>query len=396
MSVAGPGVAQEVAALAAELAAITTRPWTVMEVCGGQTHAIVRWGLDQLLPPGLQLLHGPGCPVCVTPAATIDAALALARRPEVILASYGDMLRVPGSVPGDDLLGVRAAGGAVQLLTAPEQAIALARAHPDRQVVFLAVGFETTAPATALLARQARALAIANLSILGAHVRVVPAMEAILADALPVGPQPESLAEGRVDGFLAAGHVATVMGIAELEELAQRRALPVVVTGFEPQELLRGLLACVRRLEAGQPGLENAYGQVVRPQGNPAARALLAEVFTMIDRPWRGLGVIPGGGLALAPAWAELDAERRFCLAPAQNPAQCAPAAPAAPGAQEPPNPCIAALVLQGRARPDQCPAFGSACTPERPLGAPMVSSEGACAAWFRYRPAVERFASTP
>ena len=213
---------------------------------------------------------------------------------------------------------------------------------------------------------------------------VVPAMEAILADALPVGPQPESLAEGRVDGFLAAGHVATVMGTAELEELAQRRALPVVVTGFEPQELLRGLLACVRRLEAGQPGLENAYGQVVRPQGNPAARALLAEVFTVIDRPWRGLGVIPGGGLALAPSWAELDAERRFCLAPAQNPAQ------------EPPNPCIAALVLQGRAHPDQCPAFGSACTPERPLGAPMVSSEGACAAWFRYRPAVERFASTP
>jgi hydrogenase expression/formation protein HypD len=385
VSVAGPGaagsgVAQEVAALVAELAAITTRPWTVMEVCGGQTHAIVRWGLDQLLPPGLQLLHGPGCPVCVTPAATIDAALALARRPEVILASYGDMLRVPGSLPGEDLLAVRAAGGAVQLLTAPSQAIELALAHPERQVVFLAVGFETTAPATALLARQARALAIANLSILGALVRVVPAMEAILAG-------------GHVDGFLAAGHVATVMGTGELEELAQRRALPVVVTGFEPQELLRGLLACVRRLEAGQPGLENAYGQVVRPQGNPAARALLAEVFTVIDRPWRGLGVISGGGLALAPAWAELDAERRFCLSAAQNPAQFAPAAQAA---QEPPNPCIAALVLQGRARPDQCPAFGTACTPEHPLGAPMVSSEGACAAWFRYRPAVERFASTP
>ena len=368
---AGAGGAAAVAELVAELAAITTRPWSVMEVCGGQTHAIVRWGLDQLLPPGLQLLHGPGCPVCVTPAATIDAALALARRPEVILASYGDMLRVPGSVPGDDLLGVRAAGGAVQLLTAPEQAIALARAHPDRQVVFLAVGFETTAPATALLARQARALAIANLSILGAHVRVVPAMEAILI-------------EGHVDGFLAAGHVATVMGTAELEELAQRGALPVVVTGFEPQELLRGLLACVRRLEAGQPGLDNAYGQVVRPQGNPAARALLAEVFTVVDRPWRGLGVIPGGGLALAPDWAELDAERRFCLSAAQG---AAAAAPTAPAAQEPPNPCIAARVLQGRARPDQCPAFGNACTPERPLGAPMVSSEGACAAWHRYRP---------
>ena len=388
--VAGSGVAQEVAALAAELAAITTRPWTVMEVCGGQTHAIVRWGLDQLLPPGLELLHGPGCPVCVTPASTIDAALALARRPEVILASYGDMLRVPGSVPGDDLLGVRAAGGDVQLLTAPQQAIALARAHPQRQVVFLAVGFETTAPATALLARQARALAIPNLSILAAHVRVVPAMEAILADALPDGPQAGPLAAGRVDGFLAAGHVATVMGTAELHALARRRALPVVVTGFEPVDLLRGLLACVRRLEAGQPGLANAYGQVVRPQGNPAAQALLAEVFTVVDRPWRGLGVIPAGGLALAPAWAAFDAEQRFA---AKLAASATPPAPAEAAPEASPDPCIAALVLQGRARPHHCPAFGSTCTPEHPLGAPMVSSEGACAAWFRYRPAQRRSA---
>ena len=359
----------EVRELAAELAAITTRPWTLMEVCGGQTHAIVRWGLDQLLPAELRLIHGPGCPVCVTPAATIDAALELARRPEVILASYGDMLRVPGSHPGDDLLAVRAAGGAVRLLTAPGQAIELAVSQPERQVVFLAVGFETTAPATALLARQARTLGLANLSILCAHVRVTPAMEAILT-----APDSGAMPGDRVQGFLAAGHVAAVMGTAELASLADRQGLPVVVTGFEPAELLRGLLSCVRRLEAGRPGLENAYGQVVRPAGNPAARALLAEVFTVVDRPWRGFGVIRGGGLDLAPAFTELDALRRFGLP--------------GPGAQEPPGACIAGRILQGRATPVQCPAFGRDCTPEHPLGAPMVSSEGACAAWFRYRPA--------
>jgi hydrogenase expression/formation protein HypD len=349
--------------LAAELAAITTRPWTLMEVCGGQTHAIVRWGLDQLLPPGMRLIHGPGCPVCVTPAATIDAALQLARRPEVILCSYGDMLRVPGSASGDDLLGVRAGGGDVRLLTSPLQAIELALAHPERQVVFLAVGFETTAPATALLARQALALGLANLSLLVAHVRVAPAMAAILADPA-----------NRVQGFLAAGHVGSVMGLPELEAISARYRVPVVVTGFEPADLLRGLLACVRRLEAGRPGLENAYGQVVRAEGNPAARALLAEVFTVVDRPWRGLGVIPGGGLDLASAYAELEARRRFGLE--------------GPVGDEERGPCIAGQVLQGRATPDQCPAFGRDCTPEHPLGAPMVSSEGACAAWFRYRPA--------
>jgi hydrogenase expression/formation protein HypD len=352
------------ARLAAELTAITTRPWTLMEVCGGQTHAIVRWGLDQLLPPGLQLIHGPGCPVCVTPAATIDAALRLARRPEVVLASYGDMLRVPGSVPGDDLLGARAAGAAVRLITAPQEAIALARSHPDRQVVFLAVGFETTAPATALLARQARALGLLNLSLLCAHVRVPPAMDAILAAP-----------DNAVQGFLAAGHVAAVMGTAELEELAHRHRVPVVVSGFEPADLLRGVLACVQRLEAGQAGLENAYGRVVRGEGNPQAQALLAEVFTVVDRPWRGLGLIPGGGLDLAPAFADLDARRRFGLDGL--------------GEKEEGGPCIAGRILQGRASPDQCQAFGRECTPEHPLGAPMVSSEGACAAWFRYRPAV-------
>jgi hydrogenase expression/formation protein HypD len=360
---------EEVAALASELAALASRPWTLMEVCGGQTHAIVRWGLDQLLPPGVRLIQGPGCPVCVTPAATIDAALELARREEVILASYGDMLRVPGSVPGDDLLGVRAAGGAVRLVTAPQEAIALARAHPDRQVVFLAVGFETTAPATALLARQARALGLGNLSILAAHVRVPPAMAAILTSS-----DPEAAAGDRVQGFLAAGHVAAVMGTAELEELANRHGVPVVVSGFEPAHLLRGVLACVRRLEAGRAGLENAYGQVVRGKGNPQAQALLAEVFTVVDRPWRGLGLIQGGGLDLAPAFADLDARRRFGLDGL--------------GEEQERGPCIAGRILQGRASPEECPAFGRECTPEHPLGAPMVSSEGACAAWFRYRPA--------
>jgi hydrogenase expression/formation protein HypD len=354
---------------AAELAAIATRPWTLMEVCGGQTHAIVRWGLDQLLPPGLRLIHGPGCPVCVTPAATIDAALQLARQPGVILCSYGDMLRVPGSAAGNDLLGARAAGGDVRLLTSPLQAIDLARQHPERQVVFLAVGFETTAPATALLARQALALELSNLSLLVAHVRVVPAMAAILAD-------PAS----RVQGFLAAGHVGAVMGLAELEALVAAHRVPVVVSGFTPPELMAGLLACVRQLEAGRAAVENAYGQVVRPAGNPAAQRLLTEVFAVVDQPWRGLGLIPGGGLALRDPYRRLDALERF------GPAEALAAVGSATGAAA--NPCISGPILRGLASPPDCLAFGRACTPEHPLGAPMVSSEGACAAYHRYRAA--------
>jgi hydrogenase expression/formation protein HypD len=362
------GAVAEVAELAAALAATATRPWTLMEVCGGQTHAIVRWGLDQLLPPGVRLIHGPGCPVCVTPAATIDAALRLARRPEVILCSYGDMLRVPGSASGDDLLGVRAGGGDVRLLTSPLQAIALARQHPERQVVFLAVGFETTAPATALLARQALQLGLANLALLVAHVRVAPAMAAILADPA-----------NRVQGFLAAGHVGTVMGLPELEAIRARYRVPVVVTGFAPPELMAGLLACVRQLEAGRAAVENAYGRVVRPEGNRAAQALMAEVFAVVDQPWRGLGVLPASGLALRAPYRRLDARERFEL-DAGAPA-CGPAAGATA------TPCISGQILRGLASPPQCPAFGGACTPEHPLGAPMVSSEGACAAYYRYRP---------
>jgi hydrogenase expression/formation protein HypD len=430
-------VAAAVAELAAELAAVTTRPWTLMEVCGGQTHAILRWGLDQLLPPGLRLIHGPGCPVCVTPAATLDAAQALARRPEVILCSYGDMLRVPGS-GGSSLLTARAAGADVRLITAPIEALELARAHPRRQVVMLAVGFETTAPATALLARRALAEGLANLAILTAHVRVAPAMEALLA------PETDPAAAPAVQGFLAAGHVCAVVGTDELRQRISARGVPVVVTGFEPLDLLRGVLACVRQLEAGQAALLNAYPRAVREGGNPAARALLEEVFAVVDRPWRGLGMIAGGGLALRGPFAALEARRRFGLpededraaaaaapapatatatatatdalavaaqtaAPAAAASAAVPAAaptdpppPAPPLPQTPPpadraaladndpgdDPCIAGAILRGRALPSQCPAFGRRCTPEHPLGAPMVSSEGACAAYHRYRSA--------
>ena len=380
-----------------------------MEVCGGQTHAILRWGLIQLLPPGLRLIHGPGCPVCVTPAATIDAALALARRPGVILCSYGDMLRVPGST-ATSLLALRAEGADVRLLTSPLQALAIARAHPHREVVFFAVGFETTAPATALLARCARSEGLANLSLLTAHVRVAPAMEVLLQPAAG-SPPPQTTAcvsvpapISAVQGFLAAGHVCGVIGTAELQELVERRSLPVVVSGFGPLELMRAILACVRLLEAATPRLLNAYGPVVRPEGNPAARALLEEVFEVVDQPWRGLGLIPGGGLALRESYAAtLDAGRRF---PLPGGFGCAPEITASPGpgpfASPPgvnpslcrgpdpasaPGPCIAAVILRGQATPLQCPAFGRGCTPEHPLGAPMVSGEGACAAYHQYRP---------
>ncbi|MEN9877646.1 MAG: protein required for maturation of hydrogenase [Cyanobacteriota bacterium] len=351
------------ARLAQQLAATVSQPWTLMEVCGGQTHAIVRSGLDQLLPPGLRLIHGPGCPVCVTPAATIDAALELATRPGLTLCSYGDMLRVPGSDPaGGDLLQQRAAGGDVRLLTSPLQALAIAQAHPQRQVVFLAVGFETTAPATALLARQALALKISNLSLLLAHVRVPPAMEAII-----------TAPGNQVQGFLAAGHVCSVMGISELELLVHHHQLPVVVTGFEPLELMQGLLHCVQLLEAGTPRVLNAYKRVVRDGGNPTAQALVEQVFELAPQTWRGLGALPASGLALRPPYHQLDARRRFQLGPASK--------------GESDNPCISGLILQGQKNPVDCPAFGKGCRPEHPLGAPMVSSEGACAAYHHYRP---------
>lgn len=354
-----------------------------MEVCGGQTHAIARWGLERLLPPGLRLLHGPGCPVCVTPASTLETALALALEPGVTLATYGDMLRVPAGaalapgVPAPSLQTVRAAGGTVQILTSPLQALALAEANPHRQVVWLAVGFETTAPATALLIRQAWERGIGNLSILNAHVRVGPAMALIGAD-------PAS----RVQGFLAAGHVAAVLGTEELESLERRRQ-PVVVSGFTAEALLRGVLACVALLEraagAGDrsPGVvANAYPQVVRPGGNPRAQALLAEVFEPADGVWRGLGLIPSGVLALRPPYRSLEARQRFgLLEPKASEEACSSWCPTTQ-----PESCRSGAVLRGQLRPDDCPSFGKACTPLTPLGAPMVSSEGACAAYYRYR----------
>jgi hydrogenase expression/formation protein HypD len=340
------------------LRTIVTRPWTLMEVCGGQTHAIVRYGIDELLPPQITLIHGPGCPVCVTPVSILDRAFRLARRPEVVFASFGDMLRVPGSA--DDLLRVRAAGGDVRIVYSPLDAIAIAEQERDRQVVFFAVGFETTAPANAMAVQLAAKKRLANFSLLVAQVRVPPALEAIL-DA----------PECRVQAFLAAGHVCTVMGTAEYEPLSRRYGVPVVVTGFEPLDLLQGVAMAVRQLEEGRADVEIQYARVVRPEGNRVARGAVEEVFEVVDREWRGLGPIARSGFRLRERYAAFDAERRF--------------ADDTRASREDPE-CQAGLVLQGRKRPQECPAFGGRCTPEHPLGAPMVSSEGACAAYYLYR----------
>jgi hydrogenase expression/formation protein HypD len=349
----------EVGRLAERVLARTSRPWTLMEVCGGQTHSILAGGLDALLAPRIALLHGPGCPVCVTPLETLDRALALAALPSLALCSFGDMLRVPGSA--GDLLGARARGADVRVVYSPLDAVALAERSPELRVVFLAVGFETTAPGVAAAARLARARGLGNFFLLVSHVRVPPALEAICADP-----------GARVDAFLAAGHVCTVMGTAEYEPLAARHRIPIVVTGFEPVDLVQGVALAVAQLEAGEARVEIQYRRAVRPEGNPAARALVEEVFEVVDRPWRGIGVVPGGGLALRPAWAAFDAERLYPEIAAEAPPE--------------PAECRAGDVLRGALRPPACPAFGTRCTPERPLGAPMVSSEGACAAYFRYR----------
>jgi hydrogenase expression/formation protein HypD len=338
-----------------------TRRWTLMEVCGGQTHSILESGLDALVAERVELLHGPGCPVCVTPLETLDRAVELAARPEVVLCSFGDMLRVPGS--RGDLLAARARGGDVRVVYSPLDAARLAEREPGRAVVFLAVGFETTAPAVAGAARWALDRGLGNFFLLVSHVRVPPALEAICQ-------APDS----RVQGFLAAGHVCTVMGTREYEPIAERYRVPVVATGFEPLDILQGVAMAVEQLERGEARVEIQYRRAVRPEGNPAARALVEEVFQEDDRPWRGIGVLPRGGLVLRGPYRALDASRAF--------SQSGVAAAAEPGE------CRAALVLRGALRPPECPAFGRSCTPERPLGAPMVSSEGACAAYFRYRPA--------
>lgn len=334
-----------------------TRPWTIMEVCGGQTHTLVRSGIDRLLPEQVRLVHGPGCPVCVTPLEQIDRALAIAARPGVILCSFGDMLRVPGST--HDLLRVRAEGGDVRVVYSPLDAVKLARENPTREVVFFAVGFETTAPATALAALQARRLGLNNFSLLVAHVLVPPAMEAIL-----------SAADNRVQGFLAAGHVCTVVGYEQYSAIATRYRVPIVVTGFEPVDLLEGIWMTLGQLEAGRYEVENQYARSVRREGNRAAREAVAEVYEVCDRPWRGLGVLPSSGLRLRSAYGDMDAGERFAVTTVT----------VAESAH-----CRSGDVLQGRIRPDECAAFGTLCTPDNPLGAPMVSGEGACAAYWKY-----------
>lgn len=329
-----------------------------MEVCGGQTHAIVKYGLDELLPPGVALLHGPGCPVCVTPIELIDQAVEIAARPDVVFCSFGDMLRVPGS--RKDLFAVKAAGGDVRVVYSPLDALKLARTNPDRQVVFFAVGFETTAPANAMAVYQAHRERLRNFSLLVSHVLVPPALEAILTSP-----------HNRVQAFLAAGHVCTIMGCAEYEPIAARHRVPIVVTGFEPLDILQGLHMALQQLERGEARVENQYARVVRREGNPAARRMIFEVFEVVSRRWRGVGEIPRSGLGLRPDYAAFDAQTRFGLSPTP---------PAAP------SECISGLVLQGARKPVECPAFGTRCTPEHPLGATMVSNEGACAAYYRYR----------
>ena len=340
-----------------EIRRTATRPWVVMEVCGGQTHSIVKYGLDELLPPQIELVHGPGCPVCVTALESIDRAHALARRPDVIFCSFGDMLRVPGS--DGDLFRIKAQGGDVRVVYSPLDCLKIARANPGRRVVFFAIGFETTAPANAMSVWQARADGLTNYSVLVSHVTVPPAMSAILESSV-----------NRVQAFLGAGHVCAIMGWEEYEPLAARYRVPIVVTGFEPLDLLEGILMAVRQLEAGRYEVENQYTRAVVRQGNPEARRMIARVFEPCDRAWRGIGVIPASGYRLREEFAAFDATRLFDLGGIVS---------------HEPESCISGLVLQGARSPLDCPAFGAACTPETPLGATMVSSEGACAAYYNY-----------
>ena len=347
----------EAKALLAAIAANVAGPVTLMEVCGGQTHSIIKYGIDELLPAEITLLHGPGCPVCVTPVSLIDHAVTLAERREVILTSFGDMLRVPGSHA--DLLQVKAAGGDVRIVYSPLDAVTLAQSHPQRQVVFFAVGFETTAPAVALAIQRASALEVSNFSILCAHVLVPPALVALL-----------TAPDNRVQGLLAPGHVCAVMGFWQYEPLAERYRVPIVVTGFEPFDLLQGIAQAVVAVRDHKYEVKNEYGRAVTRRGNEAAQQAIETVFAVCDREWRGIGVIPASGLELRPPFCAFDAVARFDLRDA-----------VATVATE----CIAGEVLRGRKRPLACPAFGVRCTPEHPLGAPMVSAEGVCAAYYQF-----------
>jgi hydrogenase expression/formation protein HypD len=341
-----------------EIHSITTRPWALMEVCGGQTHSIIRHGIDQLLPEGVEMIHGPGCPVCVTPLEIIDKALAIARRPEVIFCSFGDMLRVPGS--SEDLFHVKSAGGDVRVVYSPLDALAIARDNPAREVVFFGIGFETTAPANAMTVHQAHRLGIDNFSLLVSHVLVPPAMSAIMDSPTC-----------RVQGFLAAGHVCCVMGTSEYPAVAEKYKVPIVVTGFEPLDILEGMRMTILQLEEGRHELENAYARAVPDAGNPAAMAMLDDVFEVTDRTWRGIGMIPRSGWRLAPKYRDFDAEYRFEVRDIHTAESTL---------------CRSGEVLQGLIKPHECAAFGKECTPRKPLGATMVSSEGACAAYYTYR----------
>lgn len=344
--------------LATQIAAAATQPWVLMEICGGQTHTIMRYGLDELLPQTVELVHGPGCPVCVTPLETVDKAIALALRPDVILVSYGDMLRVPGS--NSDLFRAKAQGADVRIAYSPVEALKIAKTNPDRKVVFLSIGFETTAPANAMAAYQAKHESLTNFSMLVSHVLVPPAIRALL-----VSPS------NRVQGFIAPGHVCTVMGFTEYESLTCDFAVPIVVGGFEPVDLLQAILMLVKQLENRETRVENQYVRSVSYEGNRPAQEILRKVFEITDQKWRGIGVIPRSGLKLREEYAMHDAEKIFDLdlISAEEPAEC-----------------ISALVLQGIKKPVDCPAFAVRCTPENPLGAPMVSAEGACAAYYHYR----------
>jgi hydrogenase expression/formation protein HypD len=343
--------------LAAAIAREATRPWVIMEVCGGQTHSIVRYGVDEMLPPAIELVHGPGCPVCVTPLEMIDRAHAIASRPDVTFCSYGDMLRVPGSQ--GDLLSRKAQGADVRVVYSPLDTLAIAAGDPGRRVVFFAIGFETTAPANAMAVREAHRRGLSNWSALVSHVLVPPAIASVLASP-----------ENRVQAFLGPGHVCTVMGASEYAPIARRFGVPIVITGFEPVDILEGVLLAVRQLEGGRAEVENQYARAVRPGGNPAAREVVTEVFEVCDRKWRGVGTIPRSGYRLAPRYRAHDAELVFEVAGIET--------------RESPE-CISGEILRGLKKPHDCPAFGRSCTPERPLGATMVSSEGACAAYYTH-----------
>ncbi len=342
----------------AEIRRIVTRPWSLMEICGGQTHSIMRHGLDELLPPEIELIHGPGCPVCVTPLELIDKAIAIAARPDVIFTSFGDMLRVPGS--DEDLFRTRADGGDVRVVYSPLDAVKIAQQNPDKQVVFFGIGFETTVPANAMSVWQAKKLGVKNYSMLVSHVRVPPAMRAILSSPY-----------NQVQAFLAAGHVCAVMGYWEYPPIADEFNIPIVVTGFEPVDLIEGILMAVRQLEANRHEVENAYGRVVTYAGNRPAQEIINKVFVECDRKWRGIGTIPLSGWRLRDEFSEFDAEKRFDVQAINTKESSL---------------CIGGLILQGRQKPIECTAFGQECTPEHPLGATMVSSEGSCAAYYRYR----------